>query len=199
VGEGKVALMSDRVPPEIAVVSVDEGRVVARVSLKNGPVGSLATSPDGQRFYYAAGGFIWSIASSGGPETRITAGDSVAADPNGRDLVVALSTQDSNRLVRVPASGGPPQSIDLRGDLRLAVPNLKSGAIGPNGRIAVTTASNSRWLFSTGLVDPRGALSAIPLTFDGETQQPLWTHDGRIIAVGVDYNFTLWRFRPIAH
>ncbi len=40
-GEGKVALISDHVPSEIAVVSVNEGRVVARVSPKNGPVQSL--------------------------------------------------------------------------------------------------------------------------------------------------------------
>jgi hypothetical protein len=99
----------------------------------------------------------------------------------------------------VAASGGTPRPIGLRGDVHFAGQSLTSDAIGPNGRIAVTTASNSSLFFSAGLVDPEGALSAIPLAYDGDTPQPLWTHDGHIIAKGREYYFTLWRFRPSAH
>jgi len=198
VGQGRVALTSDRDPPEIAVVSIDGGRVISRVRLKTGPVQSLAASPDGQRFFYAASGFIWSIAASGGSETRITAGESVAADPNGRDLVIAFQTQDSTQLVRVPVTGGLPQPIASRGDSRLAQPNLTSGAVGRDGKILVTATSNSRWVLCAGLVDPKGTLAPIPLSYDGETQRPMWASDGQIVAMSRDYQFTLLRFRPSA-
>jgi serine/threonine protein kinase len=195
-GPGKLALMSDHVPPEIAVVSVDAGRVMSRVALKASSVHSLAASPDGQRFYYAADGFIWSIPSTGGPATKIAIGDSVAADPNGQDLVVALATQDVKHLVRVHLSGGAVEPIAIHGEAHLALSSITSGAVNRDGQIAVTAVSDSRWLYFIGAVDRQGILKPFPLTYGGETRFPMWTPDGHIVAPEIDYSFALWRFRP---
>jgi Tol biopolymer transport system component len=199
VGDRHVAVMTDR-KGEIAVVSIADGRIVSRIKLKHDRIDSLAASPDGKTFYYSTAGTIWSMPAAGGDPLKLATGDSVAADPNGRDLIVALTDKDSVRLTRVPIDGGAPQPIAMQGDLRMPNPNLTAGAVAPDGRILVFTASSSRWAYSLGVVDPRaGTISPIPHSFDGEVAIPLWAPDGRIVASGRDYNFTLWRFRPSAH
>jgi Tol biopolymer transport system component len=175
---------------------VGDRHIVARVNVAHEPVVSLAASTDGKTFFYASGGFIWSMPAAGGETAKLGPGDNVAADPNGRDLVVAVTETDSVRLVRVPIGGGPVQPIEARGDVRMPGANLTSGAVGPDGRIAVFTASTSQWAYSAGMVDPRaGTIARIPLTFYGEVAVPMWMPDHRLLASGRTYNFTLWRFR----
>ena len=193
-GDRNVALMTDH-KGEIAVVSVADGRIVSRLRLPADNVISLSGSPDGRTLYYVSAGFVWRIPAAGGDVVKLAPADSVAADPNGRDLVIGLGDKESIRLMRMPVDGGTPQEIGMTGDLRLGEPNLTSGAVGLDGRILVTASSASRWLFSTGLVDAhKGTITRVPLTFDAELASPVWTPDGKIVAVGRDYNYTMWKF-----
>ena len=195
VGDRHVAVMTDR-KGEIAVVSIADGRIVSRVRLKHDRINALAASPDGKTFYYTAAGSVWSMPAAGGDPVKLAPGESVAADPNGRDLIVALTDKESVGLTRVPVAGGAPQPIAVQGDVRIPAANLTSGAVAPDGRIVVSTASASRWAYSISVVDPRlGTIAPVPHTFDGEVAMPTWSPDGRIVASGRDYNFTLWRFR----
>ncbi len=66
VGDSQVAVLTDRRPLQIAIVSIADGRIVQRVPLAANSISSLASSPDGSTFYYSSAGFIWSMPASGG-------------------------------------------------------------------------------------------------------------------------------------
>ena len=102
-GEGEVAVLTDRKPLQIAIVSIVDGRIVRHVALKAESIGSLASSPDGRTFYYSSAAFIWSMPAAGGEPQKLTSGDAVSADANGRDLIVVLHEKEAFRLVRVSA------------------------------------------------------------------------------------------------
>ncbi len=194
-GEGRVAVVTDRRPTEIAIVSIGDGRIVARVPVKADAISALASSPDGKTFYFSVGGFVWSVPSAGGDPRKLTAGDSVVADPNGRDLLVARQESDAIRLVRVPVSGGAGQPIDFHGGIRLAGTELGVSAVGKGGLIVVKAASADKWMYQVGLVDPKaGTITPVAIDFDLGT--PMWTPDGKIIATGTTYGMSIWRFHP---
>ncbi len=195
VGDDRVAVMTDRKPLEIAIVSIADGRIVQRLPVPAERLSSLASSPDGKTLYYSSAGFIWSISTEGGPARKLAAGDSVSADVNGRDLIVSLQDKDAIRLMRVPVGGGTPQPIPMTGGLRIPGTLLHPSIVGPGGMIALTTASSDRWAFHAGLLDPRtGALKRIPLNFDGETDWAGWTRDGKLVSIGTVIGMSLWRF-----
>jgi Tol biopolymer transport system component len=194
-----VAVMTDR-KAEMAIVSIADGRITSRVRTGSESVDSLTASPDGKTFYYTSGRFVWSMPIAGGTPVKLGPGDSVAADPNGRDLIVSLSEKDAIRLVHMPVSGGAATPIEMTGDLRLASANLATRAAGPDGRIAVYAASVSQWTYLAAIIDPRShTISRVPLDFDGEVTLPVWTPDGRLIAAAKSYSFTLWRFHADGH
>jgi hypothetical protein len=195
VGDDRVAVMTDRKPLQIAIVSKADGRIVQRVPVPGERLASLTSSPDGKMLYYSSAGFIWSIPIEGGAPRKLAAGDNVSADVNGRDLIVSLQDKDAIRLMRVPVGGGTPQRIPMTGDLRIPDTKLNPSIVGAGGMIAVTTASSDRWMLQAGLLDPRtGALRRIPLNFDGETQWPGWTRDGKLVSIGTVIGMSVWRF-----
>lgn len=57
--------------------------------------------------------------SPGGEPRMIRAGESVAADPSGRHLVITVTENSRLRLFRVPADGGSEQEIVTDGSIRL--------------------------------------------------------------------------------
>jgi hypothetical protein len=74
---------------------------------------------------------------------------------------------------------------------------MSASISGPGGLLAVVTQNPSRWHYESGLIDPRsGTISRVPLNFDGETQIPVWTRDGRLVAIGGLMSSTIWRFHP---
>ena len=197
-GPGRVALMTETAR-EVALVGVAEGRIAGRLTLQHGPVTALAASPDGATLYYAARGSIWQAPVAGGKETELAAGDGVAADPEGKYLVIAAAHPFSITLSHFPLDGGAPTAIPMQAGTQIPAPVLSSGAIGRDGRIAASVASASRWFYSLGILDPRkGAVSILPVTADEVAASPMWSPDGRIIAEGRQYNFTLWRFQSSA-
>jgi eukaryotic-like serine/threonine-protein kinase len=199
IGDRHVAVMTDR-KAEMAIVSIADGRVTSRIALQHSRLNSLTASPDAKMLYYTSGGSVWSMPVTGGKAEKVGSGDAVSADPNGRDLIVTLSEKESIRLVRMPIAGGATQPIDIRGDIRMAAPNLATRAVGPDGRIAVYAASASQWPYLIAIIDPRSnSVAPVPLNFEGEVAYPVWTPDGKLIAPGRIHRITTWHFRPVTH
>ncbi|MGE5325562.1 MAG: protein kinase domain-containing protein, partial [Deltaproteobacteria bacterium] len=113
VGDSQVALMvGTDAKQAVTLASVKEGRILRRFDDTEGKgVSSLAASPDGKTLYYVASGTVWSTPTDGGNPKKLCAGDGVAVDPNGKDLIVNLIEQQVVRLERVSVSGGSPQEI----------------------------------------------------------------------------------------
>jgi len=196
-GEGQVAVLTDRRPLQIAIVSIADGRIVQRVPVAAPSISSLASSPDGKTFYYSSAGYVWSMPAAGGDPRQLTPGDAVSADTGGRDLIVSLRDKDAIRLERLPVAGGDPQVIALHGDFSIPGTQLTSSMVGPGGQIAVSVASPAEWAWRLGLIDPgTGRVSLVPIDFDGETLAPVWTRDGHLVAMGSLMGLNLWRFHP---
>jgi hypothetical protein len=198
-GDQRVAVLTDRKPLEIAIVSIADGRIVGRVPVKAEAISSLASSPDAKTFYYSSAGFIWSMSATGGDSQKLTAGQSVSADPNGRDLLVTRLDSDTVRLFRVPVNGDAEKPIEFQGNARLASPLLGRSAVGPGGLIAARTSSADKYMYHASLIDPREGTIAripVPLPFEGEMGLPVWTRDGKIVATANTYTMRIYRFRP---
>jgi hypothetical protein len=196
-GAGQVAVMTDRKPLQIAIVSVADGRIVAHVPIKHDSIQSLAASTDGRTFYYSSGGAIWSMPVTGGEPRKMGDGDHVAFDPRSGDLIVSVAEKEAIHLVRLPAGGGAATPIVTDGDVRLPSGTFYGTAVGADGRIALQVASAAQWDYSGGLVDARaGKVAKISLHFDGDIGAITWAGEGRLMALGNSFSFAVWRFRP---
>jgi hypothetical protein len=52
------------------------------------------------------------------------------------------------------------------------------------------------WFYRMAAVDLKtGRLDLIPLDYDGDVWFPGWTPDGKIVATGLQYSFSLWQMR----
>jgi len=199
-GEGEVAfLLGPRDHAVVAVASLADGRIVRRL---NGVQGSrdmdLVASRDGETLFYVASQTVWAIPATDGQPRQIGPGDGVAADPNGKDLIVELHEKEGVRLVKVPVSGGAEEPIPLRSALRLAPVGIGSNAIGKDGRALLTIAAPDSWFYGAAILDPRsGKLDRIPLSFTGDLLGLGWQCDGRILTSGWPIKARLWRFRPL--
>ena len=200
VGKGEIAfVLGPFGHAVIAVASLADGRIVKRLSgVPGGDVTSLATSPEGETLYYVASGTVWAIAASGGQPRQIGPGDAIAADPNGKDLIVQLIEKERVRLLRVPVSGGAEQPIPIETNLPLAPVQLSPNAIGKDGRVLLSVATPD--YYGAGILDPHsGKLERVPLRFTGDLLAPGWLDDGRVLSPGWPFRATLWRFRPAAN
>jgi dipeptidyl aminopeptidase/acylaminoacyl peptidase len=182
----------------VAVASIADGRIVRRLNeIPGKEVKDLTASPDGKTLYYVASKTVWGIPATGGQPRRIVPGEALAADPNGKDLIVQLQEKEGIRLMRVPVSGGAELPIPFQGSLRQTFSFLSPNAIGKDGRVLLTVASADSWFFGPALLDLQsGKVNRISLKFTGDVVAPEWLDDGRILAVGRPTKVTLWRFRP---
>ncbi len=182
----------------VALASVADGQIVRRYSeIPAGGIVDLAASADGSTLYYGAAGDIWAVPVSGGKPRRIAAGLSVAADPNGKDLMVVFRDREGIRLVRVPASGESGTQFPIQTELRVSPIVLSPNAVGRDGRVLVTLAPPDSWFYLAGVFNPKsGEMKRIPLNFAGDNLSPGWLPDGRILAGGMPTKVSLWRFRP---
>jgi eukaryotic-like serine/threonine-protein kinase len=181
----------------VALASLADGQIVRRLDqVPAGEVMGLAASPDGKTIYYVASGTVWAVPASGGPPRRVGAGDSVAADPNGRDLIVQFRDREGIRLMRVPVSGGTGTPIPMQGDLRMAGVELNPDAVGKDGRVLFTFTSPDSWYYGAAILDPHsGKVERVPLNFGGDVFAPGWLADGRVTSAGLPTRVMLWRFR----
>ena len=183
--------------PLLALASVEDGRILKRFEATTGAAPqTLAASPDGRTLYYADAGEIWSLDVSSGTPRKLRAGHGVAVDAKRNELVVQLNGPEGNRLFAAPLGDGPERPIPFQGTLLLATTPIAPGAVGPDGRIAVTVTSRDSWFWGVGLLDPAtGAVTPVPLGFEGDVQYPTFARDGSLRAVGVGTRSALWRFR----
>ncbi len=200
VGNREVAFMIG--PPErpsIAIASVSDGRILQRLAALDGPVLSLAASPDGKTLYYTLQGTVWEIPRSGGQQPRkLRAGDFVSAHPSGGELLVQVNQQDRNRLIRFRLDGGPEREIPLQGNLQLTTVPLAPTAIARDGRILAVVSSPDSWFWQAGIIHPEtGVITRVPVQIDGDMHYAGWTADGRIIAATKAFDSHIWRMRPI--
>jgi serine/threonine protein kinase len=181
--------------PDIAVVAIADGRLVRRMKAPSPNIEALAASPDGTTMYYAAGGSIWAMPSSGGEPRKMAAGDSVTVDPDSGDLIVKLDEAGRFRLTRV-TPGGAQQSIDISGDMRLTYRPLMPGAI-RGQRLLLPLATQDSWPWHIGVLDLR-TRTMIKLRRDNLADYHLvtWGADGRILALALGLQTSLWRFDP---
>jgi hypothetical protein len=137
------------------------------------------------------------VPATDGSPRKVHAGDSMAAHPNGRELIVQLNEPQQIRLVRVSLTGGPDQPIHFRdGGLSLTPNELSPNAIASDGRILVRVAQRASWFWPAAILDPkRQTLELVPNQPDAEVTSPNWTADGRIFMVSFPLRSTLWRFR----
>jgi hypothetical protein len=201
VGENRLAFLSGPVgkPPSITIATAPEGRIVRRLEGSSGvtPQG-LVASPDGHTIYYVDAGTLYSIGVEGGAPKKLRAANGVAVDPRMPvpSLIVSVNEATGVKLYRMPISGGAEEPILFVGPHRLAPTPLSAGAVGPDGRIALTVAPSDSWFRSIGVLDPLTAtLDRLIVPFDGDVQSPAWGRDGSILAMGVSMRSSLWRFQ----
>jgi tRNA A-37 threonylcarbamoyl transferase component Bud32 len=182
----------------IVIASVGDGRIIRRLEGSKGKgITVLAASPDGKTLFYSTDGIVWSIPVADGMPTKICAGDGVAADPNGKDLIANLWGMDGTQLFRVPLSGGPHQEIHIPADLLMNNLPLSGSAINRDGQVLLGVQPMSSWFYSLAVLDPRsGKVSAVSLNYTGDLLLSGWTKDGRIVAFGEPMRARIWRFKP---
>ena len=74
---------------------------------------------------------------------------------------------------------------------------LATNAVGKDGKILVTTALNANtWYWQISVFDPKnGTAKNVPTDFAGDILYGGWTSDGQILAMGVNTEGSIWRFR----
>jgi eukaryotic-like serine/threonine-protein kinase len=183
----------------IAIASAEDSRIIRHFQgVKGVSVSSLAASPDGGTLYYTGGGDLWAIPAADGTPRKICAGDVIAVDPNGRQLIVGLQEKGGTRLVRVPLSGGMGQEIQVQGDLPIAPYALGGNSVGKDGKLLIGVSPKDSWFFGAGVLDlATDKLTSIPLNYTGDIVVSGWTSDGQILAFGLPMRAHIWRFRPM--
>jgi eukaryotic-like serine/threonine-protein kinase len=197
VGSDQVAvLIGQESGLSIGVVSAANGRIVRRIPFNKGVISSMAASPDGSAIYCATSGEVWAIPRQGEPR-RICSGDDVAAEPDGRSLVVKVIETPKARLFRVPLDGAAPFEIPVTGPLHPGWPHLLSASVGSDGRMVLPVSPPDSWFCSPGVIDLRtGQITRLPSDRFGDYFFLAWRPDGQIMAGLHEYRFSLWRLRP---
>jgi predicted Ser/Thr protein kinase len=183
----------------IAVADVASGSITSRIAPAKGTIDSLAASPDGGTLYFAARSTIWAIPAAGGQPRRICAGYSAAMDPKGRDLVVQRSERTRSRLFQVPLDGGSEQEIPIDSSSPLDSFPLSPGAVGPDGRLAVSLMPPDSWFNPPAILDPAtGHVTRVPADPFRDYHFLSWTPDGQVVSVSLGLHGALWKFTPEA-
>jgi len=199
VGASEIALLigpaSNR---SIALVSAVNGRITQRIPFDKGLITSLSASPDGKTIYCTAGGAVWAVPRDG-ESRKICAGHQVAAEPDGRTLLVKLLEPPKARLVNVALDGTPVRELPLSGPLHLGWQTLGSGNITADGRMYLPLLSPDSWFSAPGIVDlTTGKMAGLPVDHFGDYVFLSLTPDGQVMAAVHDYRFSIWRFRAEA-
>ncbi|HLY60905.1 MAG TPA: protein kinase [Terriglobia bacterium] len=183
----------------IVIASTGDGRIIRRLEGSKGKgVNTLVASLDGKTLYYSADGNIWSIPAADGTPIILSAGDGVAPDPNGKDLMINLWETDGMHLFRVALSGGPRREIRIPGDIPMNNLPLSGSALGQGGKVLVGVQSKDSWFYSLAVLDVgSGRITSVPLNYTGDILLSGWTSDGRILAFGEPIRARIWRFRPV--
>jgi hypothetical protein len=195
-----VFLLGPPATREIATASLADGRIVRRVKSPHGAqVEAIACSPDAKTIYYTASKSVWAMPAQGGAPSRLGAGDSLVIDPRQGDLVVKVNERERPRLVRLPASGGPPQDIPFQSEFHLTRGALAPNAVSKDGRIVLSAPGVDSWHWGVAVLDPHtGKVERVPVKAT-DIIRPGWTADGSIVSPSAPVRLAaLWRYRPVA-
>jgi len=191
VGADAVAFL---VGKQIAVAAVATGRIAGRIPFDKGSVEQLASSPDGKTVYAAAAGSIWGVPVAGGAIRQIHAGNAVAPEADGEHVVVLALQPPNSRLIRVSLNGGPDRELSFSGPLQLGY-SVENGGV-RNGKL-VAPGTTSTWHWPPAIFDlGTGQAARIPLDFVTDFHRLAWTADGKILASGMGWRSSLWKFTP---
>jgi len=184
----------------IAIASLSDRRILRRISVNDADsIVQLAASVDAASLYYISAGTLWELPSAGGTSRKLGVANSIAVDPNGRDIILQrIGSNFSIQLFRMNLSKGSEEQIPIREDVRMGEVPLAANAINKDGKILVTTAlDETTWYWQLSIFDPRtGSASHVPTDFAGDLLYAGWTPDGQILATGVNTEGAIWRFRP---
>jgi len=99
-------------------------------------------------------------------------------------------------LMRVPLAGGEPVRVPLSPGAALTDGTLSAAAVGLGGRVLVQVNEPHVWFYRMATVDLKtGRLDLMPVDYGGDIWFPGWTQDGKIVATGLQYSFSLWQMR----
>jgi dipeptidyl aminopeptidase/acylaminoacyl peptidase len=198
VGRREVAFAIGPAPrTTIALADSSTGLIARRISPGKGSVKSLAASPDGNAVYFAAGGSIWTIPASGGEARAIRAGDSVAADPSGRFLMVTITQDAKWRLYRVPLGGGTEQEVVPAGPDPLMDVAVAPNALSTDDLLLSPLQPRDSWFNAPGLLDTTsGRVIRLPSDDASDYHSMAWVSNTEMVALRVGLRSTLWRFKP---
>jgi hypothetical protein len=178
----------------IAIASIRDGRVLRRFSTRSDF--GMAASPDGRTLYYSYSGAVWAQPVDGGDPKRITEGVDVTLDPQGRFLYVKRATKGTLGIVRIPVSGGDAMELPVPAEYHVSDTGLSPAGVDARGRILVTVISNHSFYYQTAILDPAAkSFTLVPMPIDGDAAYAGWTPDGKIVAGGVRYLMSLWRYQ----
>jgi hypothetical protein len=159
---------------------------------------SLAASPDGKTLYYVQLRQIYEVLTDGSrPANRLEAGDGVAVYPATGDLLIQRFEKAGVRLFRLPRLAGRPEEIQVKqGWLRLAPVAIGGGAIHPDGRVVLASASKDSTFWRPALLLPSGNLQPIPAAYQGDIFPAGWSKSDRVLGMGYPLRTELWRLAP---
>ena len=176
------------------MASLRDGRVLRRFSTRSD--NGLAASPDGHTLYYSFSGAIWAQPVAGGEPKRITEGIDVTMDPKGEYLYVKRAGKGLMGIVRIPVAGGDAEELPVPAEYHVANPGLSPAAVDARGRILVSVISAHSFYYQTAILDPASkSFTLVPIAIDGDAAMAGWAPDGRILARGHRYLFSLWRYQ----
>jgi len=156
----------------------------------------MAASPDNNTLYYSFSGAIWAQPVGGGEPKRITEGIDVTLDPKGEYLYVKRSKKGVLGIIRIPVVGQGVEELSIPAEYHVANPGLSPAAVDARGRILVSVASTKSFYYQTAVLDPVAkSFTLAPMAIDGDAAPAGWAPDGRILARGKRYSFSLWRYQ----
>jgi len=200
VGGDRVAFLLGSGPAKsVAIASLLDRRIIRRISVPDAAsIIQLASSADGKILYYVSENTVWEMSSDGIEPRKITTANSIAVDPDrGQMILQRIGPDLSVHLFRMPLTGGTEQEIKIKDGVRMGDMPLATNAVGKDGKILVTTALNANtWYWQISIFDPKnGTAKSVPTDFAGDILYGGWTSDGEILAMGVNTEGSIWRFR----
>jgi len=192
---GNIAfVLGDGDAQRIALASLRDGHLIRRFSTRSD--GGLSASPDGNTLYYSFSGGIWAQPVAGGEPRRITDGIDVTLDPAGRYLYIKRVANGVMSLARMPTTGGAAEEVPIPAGYHIADTPLSPAAVDARGRVLVTVVLDHSFYYHIAIWDPAlKAFTLAPRVIDGDSARAGWSSDGRIVALGERYLFSLWHYR----
>jgi hypothetical protein len=135
------------------------------------------------------------VPSIGGEARKVSAGNRVVADPSGKALLISVLESTNMRLFRVPLDGTPETEVKTNAADAVRYSYLSPGSVSADGRLLISL--HNTWFSAPAILDTHTG-RVHPLPFDGASDyiSMAWLPDGRMVALRLGENSTLWRFTP---